>query len=146
MVAGYKLQFQHIEAASALLKQQFPKCSGLQSTLYLSNGRIEPQQPGTIQIHFESERQHWIVSTYAGNTVRYFDSLYNGSIQPSIAHQIQQLYGGLSKVVTVQVMRVHYQHGATDCGLYAIAYATHLAHGLEPTKAKNLTRERCGNI
>ena len=29
--------------------------------------------------------------------------------------------------------------------LYAIAYATHLAHGLDPTK-QNLTRERCGNI
>ena len=33
-------------------------------------------------------------------------------------------------------MCVQHQHGATDCGLNAVAYATHLAHGLDSTKAK----------
>ena len=30
-------------------------------------------------------------------------------------------------------MNVDGQLNLTDCGVYAIAYATHLAHGLDPT-------------
>ena len=32
-------------------------------------------------------------------------------------------------------MNVDGQLNLTDCGVYAIAYATHLAHGLDPTSS-----------
>ena len=50
---------------------------------------------------------------------------------------LQDIYGHLArKQLTVQVVRVQQQQGATACGLYGIAYAVHLANGLDPAKVK----------
>ena len=40
------------------------------------------------------------------------------------------------KTPTVQVVQVQQQQGSTDCGLFAIAYAVHLAFNQDPTRAK----------
>ena len=46
--------------------------------------------------------------------------------------QMRAIYGQLS----AQVVRVQQQQGVTDCGLFAIAYAVHLANGNDPAKVK----------
>ena len=87
-------------------------------------------------MHFDAKKQHWTTSTYGGNIIRYFDSLYNGYLTDDIRQQLLKLYGHLMKTPTVQVVRVQQQQGSTDCGLFAIAYAVHLAFNQDPTRAK----------
>ena len=62
---GDCLQDVHIALANALLQQQFPGRAGFQSTLYVANGRCIPQKEGTIQIHFDEERKHWLTSSFS---------------------------------------------------------------------------------
>ena len=132
---GNCLQDVHIAAAGALLKSSFPERAGFQSTLY-SPECWQSQGEETIQMHFDAKKQHWTTSTYGGNIIRYFDSLYNGYLTDDIRQQLMKLYGHLMKTPTVQVVRVQQQQGSTDCGLFAIAYAVHLAFNQDPARAK----------
>ena len=129
---GNCLQDVHIAAAGALLKSSFPERAGFQSTLY-SPECWQSQGEETIQMHFDAKKQHWTTSTYSGNIICCFDSLYNGYLTDDIRQQLLlKLYGHLMKTPTVQVVRVQQQQGSTDCGLFAIAYAVHLAFNQDP--------------
>ena len=132
---GNDLSDFHMSIASTLLKQQFPDRAGFQPTVY-SMARLRPQQEGTIQFHYEQGRKHWATSMFSGNTIRYFDSMYPGHISDDIMQQLRTIYSHLMKAPTVQVIHVQQQQGTSDCSLFAIAYATHLAHSLDPAKAK----------
>lgn len=126
----------HIALAHSLLKQQFPDRAGFQSTLYVANGRCIPQKEGRIQLHFDEERKHWLTSSFSGRRVHIFVSRYTGFIPDGVKEQMIVIYSHLSKQLSAQVVRVQQQQGATDCGLYAIAYAVHLANGDDPAKVK----------
>jgi len=133
---GECLRDVHIALAHCLLKQQFPDRAGFQSTLHVANGRCIPQKEGRIQIHFDEERKHWLTSSFSGRRVHIFDSRYTGFIPDGVKEQMIAIYSHLSKQLSAQVVRVQQQQGATDCGLYAIAYAVHLANGDDPAKVK----------
>ena len=124
---------------STLLKQQFPDRAGFQPTVY-SIECLRPQQEGTIQFHYEQSRKHWATSMFSGNTIRYFDSMYPGHISDDIMQQLRTIYSHLMKAPTVQVIRVQQQQGTSDCGLFAIAYATHFAHSLDPARLSSARR------
>lgn len=133
---GNCLQDVHIALANTLLQQQFPDRAGFQSTLYVAKGRCVPQKEGTIQIHFDEARKHWLTSSFSGRRVQIFDSRYTGFIPDGVKEQMKAIYGHLSKQLSAQVVRVQQQQGTTDCGLYAIAYALHVANGDDPAKLK----------
>ena len=134
---GKCLQDVHITAANTLLKEQFPDRAGFQCTLYLQNHKALPQSEGTIQIHFDAERSHWATSVFSSNKVHFFDSRYVGYISDGVEQQVKEIYGHLvRKQLTLQVVHVLQQQGVTACGVYAIAYAVHLANGLDPSKVK----------
>ena len=133
---GECLQDVHIAPAHTMLQQQFPDRAGFQSTLHVANGRCIPQKEGTIQMHFDEERKHWLTSSFIGRRVHIFDSRYTGFIPDGVKEQMRAIYSHLSKQLSAQVVRVQQQQGATDCGLYAIAYAVHMANGDDPAKAK----------
>ena len=49
---------------------------------------------------------------------------------------MRAIYGHLSKQLSAQVVHVQQQQGTSDCGLYAIAYAVHVANGDDPAKVR----------
>lgn len=133
---GDRLQGVHIAMAHTMLKQQFPERAGFQSTYRVTDGTCAPQDEGTIQIHFDKERKHWLTTIFSGKRIHVFDSLYTGFIPDGVQQQMRAIYGHLSEQLSAQVVRVQQQQGVTDCGLFAIAYAVHLANGNDPAKVK----------
>ena len=99
-----------------------------QSTLLLpTQMSVSP----SLQI-IHSRGDHWIVATTIGsptNAVKIFDSLYL-SIDSFTRELVNKLYGLDGQVVVKEGPR---QEGYRDCGLFAIATATLLAHGSDPT-------------
>ena len=118
----------HINFAQVLLQKEHQQLSGLQSTLLLpTQMSVSP----SLQI-IHSRGDHWIVATTIGspaNAVKIFDSLYL-SIDSSTRELVNKLYGLDAQVVVKEGPR---QEGYRDCGLFAIATATLLAHGSDPT-------------
>ena len=94
ITSGEKLNDKHINFAQEILKRQFRKLQGLQSTLCLSKLRAPLPATGTLQI-IHSRGNHWIVaSTVAcsAGEVMVYDSLYSGLDQPTM-ELILQLFG-----------------------------------------------------
>lgn len=119
---GNCLQDVYMAVAGALLKEQFPTKAGFQPTIYDSE-QLQPQGEGTVQFHFDSQRQHWTTSTFSGGAIRYFDSLYPGALSDEVKQQLRALYGHLMKSPKVMMVRVQQQQETVDCGLFAITYA-----------------------
>ena len=47
--------------------------------------------------------------------------------------EIAALLHTTSDTITLQYMNVQYQYGGSDCGLFALAFATALCAGIDPT-------------
>ena len=60
-----------------------------------------------------------------------YDSLFQGKLTPSLEQQIAQLYSCAAKngMIEVTAVPMQQQTGTTDCGLFSIAAAVHVALG-----------------
>ena len=123
------LSDKHIHAAVTLLKREFPEITGNQSTLLSQTKSFQQMGEGSIQIHHDNNRKHWVTSTMRTNEVIVYDSKSICGISEDIKEQIKQIYGVPCRVA---VPRITQQRGSKDCGLYAIAYAWYLAQGESP--------------
>ena len=87
-----------------------------------------------IQIMYVEERGHWICTSYLNGVVRVYDSLFNGKLSPSVKEMLIRLYrpAVTSGHLVVTVTPTQQQQGKTDCGLFAIGCAYHVAAGLVP--------------
>ena len=81
-------------------------------------------------------RNHWVVALASGNAdsadVILYDSKY------SLLHEhtrllLSQLVFTKNKYFTVGIANVNKQSGDNDCGLFAAAYITSIAHGQDPS-------------
>ena len=126
LLGGLQLTDMHINASQMILKNQFPLINGLTSTLTVSSTSFGSWVSNYIQI-FHCRGNHWITITTLGcdpGCVCVFDSLYN-----DIDHETKSIVNFVfarSDIVFIQP-QVNKQQGVTDCGLFAIAYATYLA-------------------
>ena len=82
-------------------------------------------------------RQHWIVASTVGSTlnqVKIYHSLFSHcDIETEVIfHNLFQWYKSIKLVIIVSCCQK--QKGTTDCGLFAIANATPIAHGKNPSK------------
>ena len=84
---------------------------------------------GSIQIHHDNTQKHWVTSTMQNNQIIVYDSKSIRGISTEIQDQIKAIYGVPRSVA---IPRIAQQKGSKDCGLYAIAYAWHLALGEKP--------------
>ena len=86
-----------------------------------------------IQIHFTG-CAHWVTSAYFEGEVQLYDSNAGTTLSSSLKSQLKQLYQCAAKdgVLNILQMPVQQQSNGTDCGLFSIAYAYHLALGDEP--------------
>ena len=128
---GKELSDIHIDASQNLLKLQFYDINGLQSMLYQNKQPLK-KCDNVLQIMFVNNN-HWaVLSTLANvSAVSYYDSAYN-KLSVTTQQTIATLLSPSNGQVTVNIMDIAKQKGCTDCGLYAIAVATALAHKIDP--------------
>ena len=72
--------------------------------------------------------------------VMVFDSLYD-SMPPTTAEQVCALVHTPAQELTMLFANVKKQHNRSDCGVFAIAYATSLCHGVNPVTTQYTGRK-----
>jgi hypothetical protein len=80
-------------------------------------------------------RHHWVTITNIGcqsGEIDIFDSMYP-TLTNSLQLQIASLLCTKETVVTVKYRQCQLQNGATDCGLFALAFASVIASGAHPS-------------
>ena len=86
-----------------------------------------------IQI-LHTGQQHWVCVGSIGcedGTVNLYDSLYHNIIYSEVEDQVINLVGQ-ENFTGIQVVPVQQQKNGSDCGVFAAAFATCLAHGTLP--------------
>ena len=130
-----------INIAQNILKKQFPKIAGLQDTVIGKTQAFDiiRNEEKYIQILYAGSF-HWIrvANTQKNKTDNSYcqicDSLTNGSVPLDVAKQIAVFsYCELAEIVA-EVLSVQQQTNCVDCGLFAIAFATSLAHNENPVR------------
>ena len=122
----------HINSAMSLIKEAFPEIKSLQSTLKVQTSSFENVSDGGIQIFHCGDMEHWVtVCKMDGNVVLY-DSIQMDVLSSELEQQIISVFGTKSKELQIKVPVVQKQTNKCDCGLYAIAWAYHLALGEKP--------------
>lgn len=139
VIMGEELTDIHVNLAQRLLRAQFPDLNGLLSTLLQGKETttIEKKEK-MLQIIHSTSRHHWIIATTIGSKqegeVLVYDSLFK-TLDGETKKVVCSLFKSLP-VGNVKVVKSQKQRGAKDCGLFAVAFATALAHGQNPSKVK----------
>ena len=132
IITGEKLSDLHINHAQKLLKQQFSCCNGLQCTLLQSKKYVG--KPHQLQVIHCCSRNHWIVASTKGckdDEVNVYNSVYS-----TLDDETNEVIANLFHSPTVLMIKTQKQEGSKDCGLFAIAVATAIAHGADPTSLR----------
>ena len=127
---GEELTDKHIFAAQQLLKKQFPSNNGFRDTVTLSASSIPEPVPYIQILHVNGN--HWltITATNPKGPVDVFDSLNPTKLSESILQVIKKYHGN---TCIVKLLNIQKQQGFKDCGLFAIANATSICYGDDPT-------------
>ena len=129
------LNDQLIDKAQNLLKHQFPHVGGLQSVLLGQTSTFSVETGEFVQI-LHVGRNHWITISTIGcchACVKVYDSLCPSS-DARLCQNVSSLLATNNASITLQYVDVMRQAGRSDCGLFAIAFATALASGTDPGK------------
>ena len=138
---GMELNDHHINYCQCLLKKQFPLIGGLLLTL-LQNKPIKQNIVCGLQIIHCKERNHWIVASRLDSCcspVKIYDSLYK-SIHKETVTVVQNMFKKVGKV-KIEIADMQVQKGSTDCGVFAIAVATSLLYGINPSYKQDKMRD-----
>lgn len=135
-----------IHAGQLLLKKEFPFLDGLNDTT-ITGSHVVPARSDFVQI--VNTGSHWVcLSTIAtrpaSGTVRIFDSLYLKPSSIAIKHACRMLMFPGDQITLINE-KVQRQVGINDCGLFALAFAADLCHGLDPVN-QSMNKNLCGNI
>ena len=80
---------------------------------------------------------HWVCVSYIGcqkGEINYYDSMHQGRINPHVQKQIASMLDcENSNHLKVTVRAVQQQNNCVDCGVFAIAFATSLMYGNNPS-------------
>ena len=141
IIMGNELSDDEINLVQHLLKEQFSKLNGLRSTLFQSKqlGLTEKETRNKLQIIHCNSRHHWIVASTVGctlNQVKVYDSLFTYCDKETESILFSLFQWNKSSKLVITVSRSQKQKGTVDCGLFAIANATAIAHGKNPSKLR----------
>ena len=120
-------------AGQALLKNKFPNIEGLRDP---SKYCLEVAPAKSPFIQLLNTGGHWVCCTTISTkpnsgTVRVLDSLYNRPSSHVVEHSCCLLRHSGS-TMTFLNEKVQKQIGVSECGLFALAFATDLCYGLDP--------------
>ena len=131
LVDGLELNDLHVNASQTLLKSQYPLVNGFISTLKVAS--LKGWTQNYIQILHCATKHHWVTLTTFGckdGEIHIYDSLFT-KVDDTTMSTIVMLFG--DRDVTCNIPPVQKQQGIVDCGLFAIAFATCLACGHDPS-------------
>jgi len=125
---------------SSLLKAVFPDVEGLHDTVLQQSATAAVTARGRKYVQvFHVNGNHWItasnINTACDNVVDIYDSSrvrFSSSDKAAIA----KFHRCGDATLTLRYQDVQQQPNAYDCGVYALAFATSLLHGQEPTKTR----------
>ena len=132
-----------IDLAQQLLAKQFPVYDGFADIALSEQNGFEPimRRNPFIQV-LNTGSLHWIcvsnlkTSRNCNDTCYVYDSLSNGKITPSVTWKISNmLYCQEKPEIKVLIQSVQQQTNSVDCGLFAVAFATSLVFGANPSNA-----------
>ncbi len=139
---GRWLTDRHIDATCALLRGQFQDARGLQCPLLGQNLSFLPVEPPFVQI-LHIGGNHWnTVVAIDTQTVKVYDSLYH-SLDAGTSKQSAAILRSSCKQISFSIENTQEQIGGSDCGLFAIAYATEYCYGNAPECYRFVTVHCC---
>ena len=125
-----------INCAQNIIHQAFPNVSGLEDTTVGPKLNFSVQKEEFVQI-LHNGSLHWLCVSNFGckkGEINNYDSLYCGVIANHVQKQIAKILEEDSDHLTVHVKPVQQQTNQADCSVFAIAFATHLLHGEDPSR------------
>ena len=132
---GQMLTDTSINVAQNFLHNQFPYVDGLEDTVLGPTFQFSIAGGEFVQVLHDGGL-HWICVSNIGcakGVVKCFDSYNNrGYIKKYVGKQVASIIRELSPQLTVRITAVQQQQNGTDCGVFALAYATSLLHGQDP--------------
>lgn len=145
-IVGKWLGDREIDHAQHLLGSRFLHVSGFQSTIVFESLKcvhVKCPISSFVQI-LHVRNNHWLtVSNFHcdNDSVKVYDSL-NSSLEISdkLACQLAALLN-CSTQIKVEFVKVQQQEGYSDCGLFAIAFATSLCFGIPPATQNFVQKE-----
>ena len=138
IIMGEMLSDIHINMAQAVLKVQFSKLNGFESTLYQGKEVkwMEEKITMKVQIVHCKDRKNWILATTVDcprDVVKVYDSMF-GFLDQETKEVIKNLFTVSNSPLQIKMMKSQKQTGCTDCGVFSVANATTIAFGLNPAK------------
>ena len=122
-----------INATQFMLKQQHPEVGGLQSTTLSEKFAMEPQSGEFVQVLLIN-KNHWITISTIGckrSSINVFDSLH-GYLPQHAQKLVADIMMSPDHAIEVGYIDVQWQSGASDCGIFAVPFATSLCFGIDP--------------
>lgn len=126
----------NIGAVLQMLKDQFPQMQMLQDPVVRSKLQFDISHGSFVQVMHDGSL-HWVtvvnIFSIENNAVELYDSLYS-SVPMSVKMQIANILSTQEKKkLVIRVKKFQRQKGGVDCGLFAIAAATDLCNGQDPS-------------
>ena len=123
-----------IQQAHVLLQLENPAISGFQRPTLGPVRNFNVVSGELVQI-LHTGNSHWVCISSIGcvpGYVNLFDSLYHDSvIIQEVEEQTNDLLGG--RLIALDPKPVQQQTNGSDCGVFAVAFATCLVFGVDPT-------------
>ena len=140
IIEGAWLNDRHINAGQKCLKRQFVEQAGLQDTLVLKELAVyKSSKENFIQI-LNVNASHWVCISNKGlppGIVVVFDSMPSYTKDSTcLQKQVSVILHTMQKFFVIQHVDVQRQNGASDCGLFALAFAVALCNGQYPHEYK----------
>jgi len=135
LLGGHWLNDDLINKAQELLKREFPYVGGLQPVA-LGMTMAFSIEPGEFVQILHTGHGHWITISTIGcihPEVQVYDSLVPAPTS-NLFRQVATLLATANTSISLKYVDVTMQNGSADCGLFAIAFATALINGCDPSQ------------
>lgn len=127
-----------IDHTQGLLLQKFPQMPGLQNRMLfgpLHAPRVAAPAKGFVQI-LNLNNSHWLCASTVGceaGIINIYDSLYEGIYSKKLLNELARMLHTSHSEMQINWQDCCKQTGHSDCGLYALAFATAICHGDNPS-------------
>lgn len=136
LVEGGWISDNLITAVQRLLKTNYPLIGGLQPTILGETLNFEVQRREFVQV-LNVYGSHWLTVSNVfcrPGVINIYDSISNCALSSQTKRQIASILMTSEKSIEVHFIDVQIQSGRSDCGLFALAFATSLCAGVNPAE------------